>query len=161
MMGQLGFSYVGALFLLALLLPNLFWTRRRPVDYDPSGENCLLLCLERIGQAMVTCMALVFQDFNWWPWTAWSWWLAGAVLLMGLYEIWWVRYFCSERTMRDFTASLLGIPVAGATLPVLAFFLLGIYGRVVWMLPAVAVLGVGHIGIHLRHRSQSLKREDT
>ncbi len=144
MMGQLGFSYVGALFLLALLLPNLFWTRRRPVDYDPSGENCLLLCLERIGQAMVTCMALVFQGFNWRPWTAWSWWLAGAVLLMGLYEIWWVRYFCSERTMRDFTASLLGI-----------------YGRVVWMLPAVAVLGVGHIGIHLRHRSQSLKREDT
>ena len=32
MMGQLGFSYVGALFLLALLRPNLFWTRRRPVD---------------------------------------------------------------------------------------------------------------------------------
>lgn len=58
MMGQLGFSYVGALFLLALLLPNLFWTRRRPVDYDPSGENCLLLCLERIGQAMVTCMGV-------------------------------------------------------------------------------------------------------
>ena len=56
--------------------------------------------------------------------------------------------------MADFTASLLGVPVAGASLPVAAFFLLGVYGRVIWMLPGAAVLGVGHIGIHLCHRSK-------
>lgn len=32
--------------------------------------------------------------------------------------------------------------------------LLGIYGRVVWMLLAAAILGIGHIGIHLQHRRQ-------
>ena len=30
-----------------------------------------------------------------------------------------------------------------------ALFLLGIYGRIWWMLPGVVVLGIGHIGIHL------------
>lgn len=58
--------------------------------------------------------------------------------------------------MADFTAPLLGIPVAGASLPVAAFFLLGVYGRAWWMLPGAAVLGIGHIGIHLEHRREAL-----
>lgn len=47
--------------------------------------------------------------------------------------------------------SFLGIPLAGATLPVIAFFLLGIYGKVIWLLAATIILGVGHIGIHIQH----------
>ena len=174
MTGTFGFSYVGAVFLLCLLVPNLLWTRCRPRDYAPSGESRPLLAMERTGQVWVTCAALVFQDFNLRPWTPWSWWLIGAAALMVLYELWWLRYFRSERTMADFTASLLGIPVAGASLPVAAFFLLGvpvagaalpvaaffllgIYGRAVWMLLGVTVLGIGHIGIHLRHRREIRK----
>lgn len=34
--------------------------------------------------------------------------------LMVMYEIWWVRYFRSERRLADFYSSFLGIPVAGA-----------------------------------------------
>jgi hypothetical protein len=67
---------------------------------------------------------------------------------MVLYEIYWVRYFRSEKTMGDFYSSLLGVPVAGATLPVAAFFLLAIYGRNIFLVLAVMILGVGHIGIH-------------
>ncbi|WP_295741661.1 hypothetical protein [uncultured Oscillibacter sp.] len=156
-MGTFGFSYVGAIFLLCLLVPNLLWTRCRPRDYDPSVESRSLLALERTGQVWTTCAALVFQDFNLRPWTPWSWWLIGAAALMVLYELWWLRYFRSARTMADFTSSLLGVPVAGASLPVAAFFLLGIYGRVVWMLLGVTVLGMGHIGIHLRHRREIRK----
>ena len=154
-MGHFGFSYVGLLFLLALLIPNLFWTRNKPRDYDTSGENRLLLMLERVGQAWVTCGALVCRDLNWRPWTAWSWWLVGAAALMVLYEVWWLRYFRGEKTMRDFTAGLLGIPVAGATLPVLAFLLLSVYGRVAWLALGTVLLGVGHIGIHLKHRQEA------
>ena len=157
MMGTFGFSYVGAIFLLCLLVPNLLWTRCRPRDYDPSVESRSLLALERTGQVWTTCAALVFQDFDLRPWTPWSWWLIGAAALMVLYELWWLRYFRSARTMADFTSSLLGVPVAGASLPVAAFFLLGIYGRVVWMLLGVTVLGMGHIGIHLRHRREIRK----
>jgi len=46
------------------------------------------------------------------------------------------------------------IPVAGATLPVCAFFMLGIYGGNALLLIAVTILGVGHIGIHLQHRNE-------
>ena len=154
-MGHFGFSSVGLLFLLAMLIPNLFWTRNKPRDYNPAGENRVLLMFERVGQVWVTCGALVCRNLNWRPWTAWSWWLAGAVVLMALYEVWWLRYFRSEKTMRDFTASLLGIPVAGATLPVLAFLLLSIYGRVVWLILGTLILGAGHIGIHLGHRREA------
>lgn len=159
-MEHLGFSYMGLAFLLCLLVPNLLWRRARPRGYDPSHENRLLLALERTGQVWVTCGALVWRDFNWRPWTAWSWWLAGAALLMLLYGFWWFRYFHSEKTMADFTAGLLGIPVAGATLPVLAFFLLGIYGKALWMLAGVIVLGTGHIGIHLQHRNEWRKETE-
>ncbi len=50
--------------------------------------------------------------------------------------------------MGDFYSSLLGVPVAGATLPVAAFFLLAIYGRNIFLVLAGMILGVGHIGIH-------------
>lgn len=156
MMGPIGFSPLGTLFLLALTIPNLLWASRKPQGYDSSCEDRRLVLLERIGQAWVTCGALLSRGISLRPWSPWSWWLAGAVVLMALYEYWWSRYFCSSRTMADFTASLWGIPVGGAALPVAAFFLLGIYGRVWWLLPGVVILGIGHIGIHLGHRKAAL-----
>ena len=57
-MGHFGFSYVGLVFLLALFIPNLFWMKHKPKDYDSSGENRVLLAFERVGQAWVTCAAL-------------------------------------------------------------------------------------------------------
>jgi hypothetical protein len=70
------------------------------------------------------------------------------------YEVFWTRYFRSEKTMKDFYSSILGIPVAGATLPVLAFLLLAIYGKNIILGIAVVILGIGHIGIHLMHRRE-------
>ena len=108
-----------------------------------------------MGEALTTCCALIFSDFNLRQWSNWSWWFVAASALMVMYEIWWIRYFKSERRLTDFYSSFLGIPVAGATLPVLAFFLLGVYGKVVWMLMASIILGIGHIGIHLQHRREN------
>ena len=31
----------------------------------------------------------------------------------------------------------------------------GVYGKVVWMLMASIILGIGHIGIHLQHRREN------
>ncbi|MDO4960215.1 MAG: hypothetical protein Q4E68_13300, partial [Prevotellaceae bacterium] len=56
--------------------------------------------------------------------------------------------------MKDFYSSFLGVPVAGATLPVLAFFVLGLYGSNSLLMLAVTILGIGHIGIHIRHRNE-------
>ena len=47
-----------------------------------------------------------------------------------------------------------GITVAGATLPVVAFLLLGIYGRNIFLIISTIVLGIGHIGIHLNHKKE-------
>lgn len=151
MMGHLGFSYIGMIFLLMLFIPNIIWTRNMPQNYSAENENKFLQILERVGEVLTTCCALIFSDFNIGAWSAWSWWLAAAFAVMVMYEIWWIRYFQSERRMEDFYSSLLGIPYAGATLPVVAFFLLGVYGRVIWMLIAAVILGIGHIGIHIQH----------
>lgn len=73
-----GFSYIGLIFLLMLMLPNIIWSKNKPI----------------------------------------------------------------------------GIPVAGATLPVVAFLLLGIYGRNIFLIISTIVLGIGHIGIHLNHKKE-------
>ena len=116
-MGHLGFSYIGLLWLAMLFVPNLYWVKRQPTGYTAAGENRLLVALERIGEAGVTCCALVFSDFNLHSLSPRSLWLALSLALMMAYEFWWVRYFRSGRTLRDFYRPLLGVPVAGATLP--------------------------------------------
>lgn len=153
-----GFSYIGLIYLLMLFTPNLLWTRRKPENYDTQGENRVLLAFERMGEVLVCACVLIFEDFNIRR-TVWAVWLAVSFILMLLYECFWVRYFRSKRTMKDFYSSFAGIPVAGATLPVCAFFLLGIYGKNIILLISTAILGVGHIGIHIQHRNQILQEK--
>lgn len=158
MLGHIGFSYIGLIFLLLLFIPNIIWTKCLPQGYSPQKENRFLLFLERTGEALTSCCAVIFSDFNLNGFSLWSGWLLAAFAFMLMYELWWIRYFKSPQTLSDFYSSFLGIPVAGATLPVIAFFLLGIYGKVVLMLIATVILGVGHIGIHLEHKKE-LKKE--
>ena len=152
-----GFSYVGLIYLALLMVPNLIWVRNKPEHYEQyaGNENRALLAFERIGEALVSAVALVFSDFNLRPWNAWCLWLIASFILMLLYEAFWIRYFRSEKTMRDFYRDFAGIPVAGATLPVAAFFLLGVYGKNLPMLLSTVILGVGHIGIHLAHAKEA------
>ena len=139
-----GFSYIGLLFLLMLMIPNIIWSKNKPKDYDKyaENENKLLLVFERIGEIAVTCISLIFSDFNINKPSAWSIVLLVAFLLMILYEIYWIRYFKSEKTMKDMYSSILGIPVAGATLPVLAFILLGAYGKNLPLIISTLILGI-------------------
>lgn len=154
MLGHFGFSYIGLIYLLMLFVPNLFWMRHKPQSYSSQGENRLLVFCERAGEVCVCGAALFFSDYNPKSWSCQSFFLLLSFLLMVLYEAWWIRYFRGEKTLQDFYSSFLKIPVAGATLPVLAFFLLGVYGKNLWMMLASLLLGVGHIGIHLQHRAQ-------
>ncbi|MDE7304052.1 MAG: hypothetical protein K2N60_12105 [Oscillospiraceae bacterium] len=151
-----GFSYIGLIFMAMLIIPNIIWTKNQPRGYEKYAvnENKVLQIFERIGEALVACCALIFQGFNIGKISLWSLWLLAACVLMILYEIYWIRYFKSEKTMADFYRSLLGIPVAGATLPVAAFLLLGVYGRNIFMIISVVILGIGHIGIHLNHSKE-------
>ena len=117
MFGHFGFSYVGLIFLLMLMIPNLIWTKKQPQGYSAENENRFLGMLERVGEVLTTCVALIFSDFNLQRPSKWSLWLVAAFALMVMYEIWWVRYFRSERRLTDFYSSFLGIPVVGVALP--------------------------------------------
>ncbi len=151
-----GFSYIGLLFLLMLMIPNIIWSKNKPKGYDKyiKNENKVLQLFERTGEILVTCISLLFSDFNINKISYWTILLLIAFLLMILYEIYWIRYFKSNKTMKDMYNSILGIPVAGATLPVFAFLLLGIYGKNVFLLISTILLGIGHIGIHLNHKKE-------
>ena len=156
-----GFSYVGLIFLLMLFVPNFLWTKHQPKGYEQyaPNENKILLALERVGEVAVTALVLVFRDFNVQGRSPRLLWLAGALALMLLYECFWIRYFRSDHTMRDFYSSLLGVPVAGATLPVVAVLLFAVYGRNPILFAAGIVLGIVHIGIHLNHRKEVIQGE--
>ena len=119
-----------------LMLPNIIWSKNKPKGYDKyvKNENKVLLLLEWLGEMLVTCLSLIFSDFNINKISNWSSILLIAFIIMILYEIYWIRYFKSNKTMKDMYSSLLGIPVAGATLPVVAFLLLGIYGRNIFLI---------------------------
>ena len=154
-MFHFGFSYVGLIYLLMLFIPNILWTKHKPKGYEQYAqkENKFLQILEKIGEVMICCFLLIFTDFNIRLNSLWSIWLILSFVLMLLYEVNWVRYFKSSKSMSDFYRSFCGIPVPGASLPVCAFFTLGIYGSNVFLLVAVILFGVGHIGIHLIHRN--------
>lgn len=153
-MGHFGFSYVGLLFLVMMFIPNLFWTKNLPKDFEQPPENKILLVFERVGQALTFILVLIFSDFNLHGWSNWTWWLVAAFILLLLYEGWWIRYFTGPKTMAAFYSNFLGIPVAGATLPITAFFLLGVYGKVIWLMISAVLFGIGHIGIHLQHKNE-------
>jgi len=150
-MGHFGFSYVGLIYMIMLQVPNIMWARKKPDGYDSSGENKILLVFERVGQVLCTGSILFFSDTNPQKWEPWIVWFFVSVLLMILYECFWIRYFCGGHTLCDFQRPFLGVPAPGATLPVVAFGILGVYGRLIWLIIASVILGIGHIGIHIRH----------
>jgi len=153
---QFGFSYVGLIFLLMLFVPNIIWVKFKPQNYEKyvGNEKKIYVILERIGQVVVTGVSVLFSDFNINGISYWSIFLLIGFIFMILYEIFWIKYFLSPKTMNDFYNSIIGIPLAGATLPVFAFFLLGIYGKNIILIVGSIVLGIGHIGIHYDHKKE-------
>ena len=59
--------------------------------------------------------------------------------------------------MPDLCTTFLKIPVAGASLPVLAVLCISIYGKNPFLTLASIILGIGHIGIHLQYQNMIKK----
>ena len=119
------------------------------------------MILERVGEVLVSTSLVIFTAINpkvmfleglhfEWKLIIWM----TAFVLMVLYECYWIKYFRSSKTLKDFYMSFAGFPVAGATLPVIACLLLGIYSGNVIVIGAAVILGIGHIGIHVMHRKE-------
>ena len=156
-----GFSYVGLIFLLMLFIPNGIWTKNIPENYEEYSkkENKVLLAFERLGEVLVSTLVVIIADCNVRLHSLWIGWLIAAFVLMFLYECYWIRYFKSNKTMADMYSSFAGFPVAGASLPVIAILFLGIYASNIMIILASIILGIGHIGIHLKHRREAEDKE--
>ena len=153
-----GFSFVGLLFLLMLMVPNILWSKNLPKDYEKyaQNENRTLLAFERIGEVFVSIFAL----FCGIKFTNPSFLLIVAFVLMILYEIYWIRYFRSEKRKSDMYCDMFMIPVPGATLPVFAFLLLGFSCENIFLIVFSIILAIGHIGIHLNHKKELDKKNN-
>lgn len=163
---RLGFCVSGFILLVMLFVPNIIWANgKKPKDYDQTKrrESKVLLIFERIGEVAVTASLLIFPSINplivklpdgvYFGWNLVL--LIESLILMILYECYWIRYFKSPRVTKNMYSSYLGFPIAGATLPVLAVILLGVYSKNLVLLASAVILGIGHIGIHLVHKRES------
>ena len=139
-----------------LMIPNLFWTKYQPEDYEKyvKNEKKILLAFERTGEMLVTSFLLISKNLNIHGCSTWTIWLLLSFCFMALYEVFWIRYFKSEKRMEDFYSSILKIPVAGASLPVIGCLCLAIYGKHFLLFLSTVILGIGHIGIHLAHKKE-------
>lgn len=167
---RLGFCISGLILLVMLFAPNIIWANgKKPKDYDQEAkrESKILLIFERIGEIAVTTSLLIFPSINpliielpdgvYFRWSLALW--IESFILMFLYECYWIKYFKSPREMKNMHSSYLGFPIAGTTLPVLAFILLGIYSENLVLIASDVILGIGHIGIHLAHKHEADFRE--
>ena len=97
---NLGFSYIGLIFFTYAYDSKYMRSKNKPKYYRKyeKNENKILLALERIGEVGNTCLATnVHRDFNINNISYWSTILFIAFLLMILYEIYWIRYFKSNK----------------------------------------------------------------
>lgn len=155
-----GISVVGIVFLLMLFTPNIIWSKNQPQGYEEASkrENKVLLALERAGEALVSTLVLIDRRLDSFSLSPRLGYLMLALILMVLYELYWRKYFRSSRTLADMYSDYCGFPLAGASLPVFAVFLLGIYACNVFLTAAAVILGIGHIGIHLMHKKDIEKK---
>ena len=151
MWGNLGFSYIGLIYLLMLMIPNIIWAKNKPLNYDTSKENKILLFFERIGEVACTTSLIAFNNTNPSTINIRIIWLMISFCLMLAYEVYFINYFKSEKTLNDFYGKFLGVLYPGATLPICALLLLGIYGRLLPLIISTIVMAIGHIGIHHQH----------
>ena len=163
---RFGFCVTGIVFLLMLFIPNIYWgAKAKPEGYDEASknENKILLMFERAGEVLVSCSLVVFPALNpyvkklpegyFFDWKLLIW--MAVFVLMILYECYWIRYFKSKKTLADQYSSFAGFPLAGATLPVIAVLLLGLYSLNLVVIASAVILGIGHIGIHYCHYKES------
>lgn len=151
-----GVSIVGMGFLLMLFIPNIIWSKNLPDGYEESAkhENKLLLTLERAGEGLVSTLVLIDRRTDRFSLSPRIGYLVLALVLMILYELYWRKYFLSAHKLSDMYSDYCGFPLAGASLPVFAVFLIGIYACNVFIIVSAIILGIGHIGIHLMHKKE-------
>lgn len=155
-----GFSYFGLIFVALLLIPNIIFgfTITDELRDALENKNMFLTITERVGEALICIVLLLFPANN--PravikpqicmfFSRRFEWFVLVVLFMAIYEIFWIRFFRSKKTVKDLYHSTCGVPFAGAILPCFAVFCLGVYAGNLVTIAAAVIFTIGHLGIHI------------
>lgn len=139
----MGFSVVGLLIAVAILLPNalLIAFPPRAGSLPPVSAGLVFTILERAGQ--VGCLAALVSAgaaFDARP----SVFPVVLVAFVAVYWGLWVRYL-RTREARLLYSPWLRIPIPMAVFPVLAFATAGLWSLSPWLGAAVLVLAIGHL----------------
>lgn len=152
MFDKIGFSYIGFIYVMLLMIPNVIWAIKDSNLFNNIKENKLLSFLEKTGQILIIIMLLTFLDFNLQELSFWYIWLIMSSIFMIMYECWWIRYFKSKNKKQDFYSNFIGIPLPGAVLPIISFLFLGIYGKSIIFIIITIVFAISHIGLHINNK---------
>lgn len=133
------------------MIPNIVGSFYLPKELSTLKENKYYVALERVGQVGSVICLVIFKDFNLMAFSMWSIWIIISFGCLVLYEVSWIRYLKSNHNMSNFYRSLMGIPMPMVILPIISFVLLGIYGKVAWLILFAVLFGIGHIKIHSQH----------
>lgn len=145
-MRYLGFLYIGL-----ILLPNIIYAVLKPNIHT---ENKLLNIFEKAGAILIIISLLISDDFNINYRSNYTLLLILSFILMLMYECFWIRYFFKGRKLVYLYGSFLGIPLAGAVLPIASFFILGIYSKNIWLIVSDMIFAVPHIKISIINKRE-------
>lgn len=64
MIGHIGFSYIGLVFLLLLILPNILFAKRMPREYTSANESEVFTLPRAVGRSADECLSLAVFGFQ-------------------------------------------------------------------------------------------------
>lgn len=137
--GKLGLSWInifGLVFVILLLIPNIVYAVKVK-NQENKCKNKFMIILEQIGR--YGCMFLmvfnvgIFEFRSIYAFLAY---LFGNTLIMVLYWIFWILYFCKQTYIRQ---------IMLAVLPTCMFLLSGIALLHYFLIIFAVIFGIGHI----------------
>ena len=148
----MGFSWIGSLMGIGLLLPSILFFIRFPPKNTPADlkdAGLLWTIFERAGQIGCFSILVVSRDhFQGRPVNVWA---ILMLLCIIIYYGVWVRYVVKGQDYIWLSKPLLFIPVPLAIFPVCAFGFAALWGKSVWLGIAAVILAIGHVIPRLVH----------
>jgi len=140
----MGFSLTGLFVAISLLAPNLLMIIFPPINMptELADAGVIFTVLERVGQVACVVLLVILKN-NFSNRSIDIWFISAAFCIVAYYSL-WVRYVVAGR---DFSTlfSFMSIPIPMAILPIIAFALLSMWGKSIWLGLASTIFAVGHI----------------
>lgn len=155
---KLGFSFTGMLCLVMFIIPKLLWEKKsRAEGFKINTRNKVLSVMAQFGQVAVIVVLLVFKSSDpyirlleegiYFDWKIIIW--VTALVAMNLYLVRGIVCVCSKKKRRDLYSFFAGFPVAGALMPAISAFLLGLYSMNLILMAVSVIWGTGFIGTRI------------